>query len=1193
VQEASEAVTESITGEDNEDTSDDDELSYFMPSFEGIEADLIQANKELEDYVSLLTLEYEESPDNYYLTAESSYLDPSDPLLNRTLAEVEADIKMQDLPDSPEVKRIASIRDALIDYTKSLNSSNELLMNEIEDYNEFTKILVENDDSITERLASLSFDYEEDSYDDPNLKEEEFSLIAFESSDAMENFEDMTSGESTSPVPLGVFVGVGNQTENILNYTEELSGNVNLLFKDVDNDDDHDLIFSLGKDIYLKQNYKSNNVPASYLKKGTIILSQNSSSILDFVPKGGASVQGVWSPYENYNNADLSWVYQPDALYYEVLIRRSLLNSEEDYFKKEVLDVNDLKDPLAPSISLELENGNYYASVYAINSRGEKSLTSNTTIIAPQICADKEAPFPAISKESFDLSIFKELEIDASASFDATGNIIGYYLETIAYSPENGSDDFTELSNELWSDLNSSLDDDGDGIVWNDRNNPQFKIGSFEKSGDVGVREFILHVVDQTGNSSDQSFEVNVFSPEISLNDTISRTFIASGEVLPKVSDLPFSIFRSRFIYRVVNDSLHAFPEISKIITPSADSNGKYYTDSDGRYEVSDFNLEDMILVRNSNKEIVAEIDPETGDIGALSGGYYTVVNPAVPPLKPTSVDIFGPNGELMGTVHVIADPNSDVKLHEEVGFDSTNYKSMSGVNASDLSIEDALKFIKFSASDPSYPGGVALVNTDENKYLMILDSSGNIIVLDKRVSIKQKSNIHTDDPLVIDVYFESKKVAEVYVSTYSEVIILGPNDVPFNTPRAPSSTEKPAAKEGLFSDLSPYLNELAEELFAKKIFDGTLTDDGFSMNPEELIKRSEFVKVLLNLLCIIPRQPEAYLAYSQNESDGGFSDVIYDENNLPWYYPYIKEADLRGLIFGYTGETDPDSGLHPFKPDSTITRAEAVNIILQALEMQGVLDLTSLEVAEPWYEPIMQAAQDLTPYLKDDQALKNNFIITQEEASDPNKEMTREDLMIMAFRVLEFYNCFEIDTNKNGLSDFCEEKYGVSDPYADNDDDGLNNLYECYYGYNPIDEDTDLGGLYDGEEISYGTNPFDPTDDFLDDDHDGLSTQAEIIIYGTDPYNPDTDFGGVSDGDEVLYNYTDPLNGDDDFSGVYEFKEGERGLYIVPANCNSCPCVSTFLHKADIISGDIFFTVISTYLEDYIFSKSNEVVIE
>ena len=125
--------------------------------------------------------------------------------------------------------------------------------------------------------------------------------------------------------------------------------------------------------------------------------------------------------------------------------------------------------------------------------------------------------------------------------------------------------------------------------------------------------------------------------------------------------------------------------------------------------------------------------------------------------------------------------------------------------------------------------------------------------------------------------------------------------------------------------------------------------------------------------------------------------------------------------------------------------------------------------------------------------------------------------------------------------------------------------------------------------------------DDPRDDDGDGLTNKAEELIHGTDPYQYDSDGGGVDDGTEVL-GCTDPSKKDDD-SLEDQCNDADNGTYIVPAECDTCPCRSTLLNKADLVPGDIFFPVIMAEYEDYydiipkekihIFSKGDEVMIQ
>ncbi|MFA6305811.1 MAG: hypothetical protein WC651_03755, partial [Candidatus Gracilibacteria bacterium] len=52
--------------------------------------------------------------------------------------------------------------------------------------------------------------------------------------------------------------------------------------------------------------------------------------------------------------------------------------------------------------------------------------------------------------------------------------------------------------------------------------------------------------------------------------------------------------------------------------------------------------------------------------------------------------------------------------------------------------------------------------------------------------------------------------------------------------------------------------------------------------------------------------------------------------------------------------------------------------------------------------------------------------------------------------------------------------------------------------------------------------------------------------------------------------------------------KESFPGIYVVPGECNSCPCKSTVSNSSMIMPTDKFFTIISTKDDSYIFSKSN-----
>lgn len=1082
--------------EERETYVEDQDLASVMESYQNFEA-------EIERYIA--SMETQEIPEKYELIAEAEYLDANNPLLNRSIAEIEKKILNEEQSDDPGIQQLANLRDSLIVYTKNLEQENAVLEN-IDGLENFGKMLAEKDQSV-DLIASTGKVLGEDSAEKTSLfgkGAEKLFDTKIPKNLLAANYEPAelakAQGKSTPPVPKGFFIVIGEKNENVLSYTSELSGPMQTIFSDVDEDKDQDLIYSMGGDVYLKTNYT--NKP-KVQEKGEIVIGLK-SGVSDLMPKGGAMVDGLSSPYENNEKADLSWKKNSEAVAYEIEIRKSIYEKKAAY--QYVVSVTELKNPEAPSFSLEeLTNGNYYATVYALDKDGNRSVASSSAVLSPQECADKDKPMPAISEDNFSLSVFKTFELDTSNSFDSSGKIVEQFIEVLPFAKNVGTK-----------------------IYPISKDKAVFKIGPFEKAEDLGKHKMKLHIKDQSGNSSAKEIFVNVFAPKISLDQTFARTSVVHGKVAPLVENLPFSLMRNRYIYRVVDGELKLVPRLDKIVTKAANGS-KYYTNLNGEYEISDFNLEDMILVENALKQVVAEIDPVTGNIGKLAEGHKVVMKPAEAGKSPTKAEILDSKGSLLATVYLIADQNIDVKIWEEAKFEEGTFK---GVNVNDLDPEDKLIFKKFPADDVYYPGGAALV--DGEKGLVAVDTAGNVVILDKGVALKKKVNLHEKDPLVIEIIFGKKVMGEIYVAPGVDLQIIGPKDVPFATPREAKSIAK--VTTNIDNELTKYddnLKKAVKVLYNKGII------DNLNFDPGKPVNRGEFVKMLLDMLCIIPR-PEAYKAES------GFSDIQF-KKELDWFYPYVKEASLLGLVHGYRGETN-DKGLSPFKPDAEISRAEAVKVILEGLEMKGVINLDKVKLGDPWYEEFMLAAQDMTPYAV--KPLKNNFIITEEEAKFPDKKLSKGELIEMTLRVLDVYDCSLVDKDGDGMSDFCEDKYKISEPSGDSDEDDLNNADECSYGTDPKDQDTDGGGVTDGAEILMGLNPKNPKDD------KGQAT-------------------------EVSSKESAPS------------AQGESGVYIVPAECNTCPCKTTLLNKADIIPGDIFFTTISTYDEKHIFSKSNDVIIE
>ncbi|MBL4694682.1 DUF11 domain-containing protein, partial [Candidatus Gracilibacteria bacterium] len=1111
----------SVIDKAQKDVNDAIKESLEDVSFEG--ADQVSGNIEnlsstIQEYID--GLEQEELPEEYHLVADQIFLEHDDPLLNRSIAEVERDIAKREIFEG--VQPLEKVRDSLIAYSKNLNENNALL-EEIVDYNSFARVIAEEDASVRQFASLQTVPVENLVREIPLYDKTKVNRLLAqngESNPIAANPQQAIASAAPSPAPEGFFVATAEGiNQNVLNYSAELGGNLRTLFDDVDDDGDIDIVYSMGADVYVKKNHKITKKRS----KGDVIGDFLISSIADY--SSTVSAQGVVSGYENHRTADLDWDEYEGAVSYEVYVKNSLyedLNEAERYSTD------------ATRLSLELENGTYYAYVFAIDENGDSTMISDHAVLAPQICADKEAPFPILAGDNIEIAMFEDYELDASGSFDTDGEITDYYLQALPFS---GKGELTKIAPESSSAL------PGEGP----RSNPKFRIGPFKYKGDVGVHKFVLTVLDQSGNAAKKELAITVIKPQIELDEEMANNGEASGSTVPSAPGLPFELHRQRWIERVVQGEL--------VEVPFNDIVYKGLTDNNGRFTVQDFDLDHMIEVLNALGEVVAEINPETGNMGAFAPGYVVVVNG-------NNFEIQDSSGLVLGKVALVADANIDVSIHEELDINAENFWWMTGVNVSDIDISDNFEFVKIPANSLSFPGAVMLVHKLENKKLATIDSGGNIMMLDDRMAVQKKSNNHVIDPLMMELLFDGQVVAEIYIAAGSEVQMSPAQNVPVNfvdVASIDSLVKSSVSKKKKFKDIDQGLSGIVEELNRLGIIDAIQTDEGGFVNPQAFISRKEFVEVLLPLLCIEPSE-EAYL------SPAAFSDLGVES--------YIKEAAIRGLVHGYQGEEN-----EPFKPNNTISRAEAVKIILEALEMQGVLDLSNVSIGVPWYAPFIKVALDITPFLADGGVLINNFVVSSSEAQEPDAAMKKEELIESAERVLNFYNCFEIDKDDNGLSDYCEEKYDISDPNADKDGDGLSNGAECILNLNPNEKDSDGDGVNDNTEFELGSDPLDPDDTVRDSDGDGLTDITEIQIYGTDPQKFDTDGGGVGDGVEVLEDHSDPLDGSDD-GDVVEGKSGS-GIFLIPSDCNSCPCASTFVPKADLAAGDTF--------EAFVFDNENQ----
>ena len=859
----------------------------------------------------------------------------------------------------------------------------------------------------------------------------------------------------------------------------------------------------------------------------------------------------------------------------------------------------DLSGSDNPLTSISLDNGDYYAQVYAIDTNGTRSTSSNTILLAPQICADDSTPYADAGASEKDVPIFTVLELDASGSFDSESEITDYYID------EN-----------LDIDSDGDSDSENDSDITADAENPVFEMGPYDEAGPRYVK---LWVKDEAGNASGQSVTINVYVPDITVDYASAETGVVNGKTDPASPDMPFILIRDR-------DGV-----VEQLTTVDSDENGKFYTIDDGSYEVTDLDINSRILILNGDGETIAEFNPDTGQILIMDDRYNVDVLPT--DLEwPTRLIVYEiASGQVIYSIFLVTDANTDVSL-DDYEYTVETIDGLSGVHMR-ITDDKGFTISTIGASDPLFPGSIE-VTRDGDRYALIA-SDGNIYLLNEDFDLSLAVAESLDEPLVISLNYRNESMADIYIATngsttedttqslglpsindsinselesqdsdggsiedsteliygldptdgsddtadYDQDGLSNAEEIENGTDMNNSDTDSDGISD--FDEVANGLDPLTEviEPFAdisvedplfldiygmveKGILDGYDVDGLTYLYPDQEINRAEFTKIILAILCIIPSD-EAYLSPSV------FNDIPYDENNLPWYYDETKESYLRDFITGYLGEVD-ENGMAPFKPAANITRAEAVKIILEALDKEGFINLGEVTPGNPWWDPYMAIGQDLTPYLINNSGGEEQYIVTAQEALDPSHEITRYEFIEMSVRALKAYNCYLTDTDGDGLPDWDEENI---------------------YGTDPYDADTDDGGVTDGEEVlELMTDPLDDSDDDWDDD--GLSNNDESNVYGTDPWDPDTDDGGVWDGVEVNSDI-DPLDASDDagdtYSGGELLVELDSGVYFIDDACNICPCPSSVVDGAQIMSGDIIYAAITNTENTQMYSVSNE----
>jgi uncharacterized repeat protein (TIGR01451 family) len=744
---------------------------------------------------------------------------------------------------------------------------------------------------------------------------------------------------------------------------------------------------------------------------------------------------------ENQNLVDEMFVNFDDEI--EVLDGEVIIKypagAETVVKEGETFVLNRLPDAKTSTNTFDLENGDYYATVYSFDRNGKRSTRSTQTLLAPQICGDKTPPFPVASSTDITEIILKEFTIDASGSFDAESEITSYGLD---------------------------LEGDGEVDIYASSNDPVFKLGPYEAPQAFDAK---LIVTDEANNEGILDIKINVIVPNITLDESVSDQGFITGFIDAEEANIPIKVVRKRG------------GGVDLIKTPTSTDLGEYYTDSYGKFRIEDMDFDGNIVLEDGLGNEVGEIYPEIN----LNDGYRYYAYPTeVDPPFPTHVEVKDDDGTSLMTFFFVADPNTDVIIDPtETTYTKETIENISGVHIRDTNADDIYQIQKITADVEEFGGGAVLVDEATEEKMAAVDTAGNIYLFNDN-AVLEVVKAGEGEPFVFQILFLGDLLAEIYVPVENENIQKIPDIL---MPVSVKQFEKVLEETFEFGDVNENhpQYDVIQRLRDLDILQGYKTDKGLDFRPDQNITRAEFAKIILKILCIYPRE-SAYLPPTF------FSDVLYRSTSDPWYFAILKETFFQGFITGYLGEKDPVTGLPPFKPGNNITRAEATKIIVEALNTIEIIELPEeieLQEGEAWYEPYLRIAVNLKPYEKSEGLLKTPFLLQASESLIPNKILTRADLADLAGRVLDIYNCYVSDMDNDGLTDDEEAKNGLdpkdpTDAKLDFDSDGLTNLEEIEIGTNPFDPDTDDGGANDFEEVENGTEPMHtPEDDFFYED--------------------------------------------------------------------------------------------------------------
>ncbi|MBT6293934.1 hypothetical protein HOJ01_03955 [bacterium] len=789
---------------------------------------------------------------------------------------------------------------------------------------------------------------------------------------------DNSSQGVEAKFPTGVhYVSPDGSFSRLYSFEDQDEAQSNFIFTDLDYDSDDDIIHTIDKEVYFKPLNSQRNF--RYGSNDQFTLREDlDKEIQTLTPRDiqiTESFEEIQVSFSNYLDLDnqIIDIYKPGTDKLIPFRRYVILHDENQETEFESLNQIDslsgviskdnfqemfVKKSQSSSLKINIPLG-LYSLVHSSKINSNLHTFNGPKALSIDFCKDRVAP--TISGNISDIAnpvLYQDIDLDLNTSTDIGSRIISMSVN---------------YRNQAYA-LNVL--------------NPIFNL---PKITSPQLDKITIQAVDLAGNQSKLEISPKLQDLNIVL-DKVSNTNVI-GKIVPRVTEGNVTILKSnqdRLIpikTNLVEDSSFDFKFSSQENLQITDNKNRPAIEiEDNNLIINDSSLEFTVLNSYEDLELLTIlVSKDTQPITKVLLKTDSNLSPEIIDSREKSND--------SSSQLVIVDENIEDNITIEIINDPLN----------DL---DQTAIVK-----------------QNNKNILAVSRFANPVLIDKQYTLELDSSNQNPDVESLDQHWISlrgnangKNLVSFKIQNIEDTLSLeqfinsdyqSHNQQIKDNPKAGIS-DLDLKADTQFSDINENTKGFDEinRLARLGIFQGVNIDGQNLFLPTNFLLRSEFAKTILKILCIKPR-PESYL------SPNVFSDILYS-NTYDWFYPITKETFFLGIFEGYKGEVN-NLGQSPFKPFNTISRIEAVKVIMEALENMDVITLEDVTEKNPWYTDYLKFAQDLTPILNDSAVVKSNFLLTKDEAQEPNQPISRQDFAILISRSLDIYNCIE-QRSKLGL---------------------------------------------------------------------------------------------------------------------------------------------------------------------------------